>query len=112
MSFNLKEKSNSSKDKEFWYGAMVNKNIQDVYLGLGFLESGEEGRKGGPPRGHEEIIYSLDGQIEIITKESSTILNEGELLFLPDGTKIKIKNLSEKKVQFIVAGGHTKHHKH
>ena len=112
MVFNLKEKVDSSKDKEFWYGAMVNHNIVDVYMGLGYLEPGEEGRKGGPPRGHEEIIYSLDGQIEINTKDSSTILNEGDLLFLPDATKIKLKNLSEKKVQFIVAGGHTKHHKH
>ncbi len=112
MTFNLKEKVDSSKEKEFWYGAMVNKNIKDVYLGLGFLDQGESGRKGGPPHGHEEIIYVIKGKIEISTKESSTILNEGELLFLPDGTGITIKNLSEKRVQFIVAGGHTKHHKH
>jgi uncharacterized cupin superfamily protein len=112
MTFNLKEKCDTSRDKEFWYGAKTNKNIKDVYLGLGYLEPGESGRKGGPPRGHEEIIYSLDGKIEIKLKEEITILNEGELLFLPDGNKIHLKNLSENRAYFVVAGGHPKPHKH
>jgi len=112
MAFNLKEKCDESKNKEVWYGAKVNKEIKDVYLGLGYLEPGESGRKGGPSRGHEEIFYTLDGKIELIMKKKKTILKKGELLFIPNGNKIRINNLSERRVYFIIAGGHTKHHKH
>ena len=45
MALNLKEKCYESKKKEFFYGAKINKDIKDVYLGLGYLEPGESGRK-------------------------------------------------------------------
>lgn len=112
MSFKLLEKCLDSKKAEFYYGAKINKQIKDVYLGIGFLEPKEENRKIGPGRGHEEILYLQAGKIEVIIENNPLILNEGELLYIPDKSKVILKNLAENKSQFIIAGGHVKQHKH
>lgn len=112
MTINLKERCLDSKNKEFYYGGKLNKDIKDVYLGMGVLEPDSKERKIGPPRHHEEILYCSNGKIEISDKVEKTILQEGEVYFMPDGKKIKIRNLSHKKVYYIIAGGHTKFHTH
>jgi mannose-6-phosphate isomerase-like protein (cupin superfamily) len=109
---NLKEKCLASNKKEFFYGAKINKAIQDVYLGLCFLEPGESKRKVGPGKGHEEILYLMEGQIQISINNNEILLNQGEIFFIPDGSKALLKNLTKNSVQFIIAGGHTKHHSH
>lgn len=112
MTFNLKEKCHQSKKNEFYYGAKLNKDIKDVYLGMGFLNPEAKERKIGPPRHHEEILYCNNGSIEIKHKEEVIILREGEVYFMPNGEKIKIRNLTDKRVYYIIAGGHTKSHSH
>ncbi|MHA1343021.1 MAG: hypothetical protein ACTSQG_03490 [Promethearchaeota archaeon] len=109
---NLKKKCQDSKNKEFFYGAKINKDIKDAYIGLCFLEPQECNRKVGPGRGHEEILYLINGKIEISLKNEKITLNEGYVYFIPDGLKIKLKNLKKEKCYFIISGGHTKHHKH
>ena len=110
--FNLKDNYINSNKKEFYYGAKLNKKIKDVYLGMGFLEPKEGNRKVGPGKRHEEILLVENGKIKIISKNVELILDEGEVYFMPDGQKIKLNNLTEEKAYFIIAGGHTKHHKH
>lgn len=110
--FKLKEKCHEARDKEFFYGAKINKAIKDVYLGLGYLEPGESGRKARPGRGHEELLYLINGQVQIDYKDEQIILNEGEVFFIPDGSKVNLKNMKEDRCYFIIAGGHTKHHSH
>jgi len=112
MIFNLNEKCLNSKKKEFYYGAKLNKNIKDVYLGVGFLEGGEKDLKIGPGRGHEEILYIVKGKAEVKFKDSQYLLNEGELIFLPDNLKARLSNLTRERCQFVIAGGHTKFHGH
>ena len=112
MNFKLLEKCLDAKKSEFYYGAKINKQIKDVYFGIGFLEPGEEKRKIGPGRGHEEILYLQEGKIEVEIENNTLILNKGELLYIPDKSKVILKNLAEKKSQFMIAGGHVKYHKH
>ncbi|TFF96990.1 MAG: hypothetical protein EU547_05655 [Promethearchaeota archaeon] len=112
MIINLKEECHKAKKKEFYYGAKLNKKIKDVYLGMGFLEPNSKERKIGPPRHHEEILYCSNGKLEIIQKGESIILNEGEVYFMSDGKKIKVRNSTDSKVYYIIAGGHTKFHSH
>ena len=112
MSFNLKNKCESSKDREFFYGAKLNKDIKDVYMGYCFLHPGEADRKVGPGRGHEELLYLINGKIEIIVKDQKILMNEGDIYYIPDGLKVRLKNISDERVNFMVAGGHTKPHKH
>ncbi len=112
MIFNLREKCHDSPKKEFFYGAKINREIKDVYLGLCFLEPEELNRKVGPGKGHEELLYLMSGQIQVNTKDKEITLNEGEVFFIPDGLKVFLRNLSEERSYFIIAGGHTKHHKH
>lgn len=112
MIFNLREKCHDSRKKEFFYGAKINREIKDVYLGLCFLEPGEVKRKVGPGKGHEELLYLMNGQIQVNTKDKEINLNEGEVFFIPNGLKVFLKNLTEERSYFVIAGGHTKHHKH
>mgnify|MGYP006304751861 CR=1 FL=1 len=113
MKFNLKKKCEESRGKEAYYGARINNQVKDVYLGMGYMDPGESGKKIGPGRRHEEIIYAVDGSIKLsIKKTEDIILNPGELYFLPDGKKARLTNLSEKKTCYMIAGGHTKHHSH
>ena len=112
MTFKLEEKCDNSKNREFFYRAKINKDIKDVYLGTCFLEPNEKNRKVGPGRGHEELLYLLKGQIKITLKEEDIILNGGEIYFIPDGNKVVLENLTEKRIYFFVAGGHTKIHSH
>ena len=111
MIFKLKEKCLESSEKEVFYGAKINKAITDVYLGLGFLEP-EETRKEGPGKGHEEILYLLEGQVRIQIKDEELILNEGEAYYISDGQKVTLTNLASKRSYFVMAGGHTKKSHH
>lgn len=108
MILNLKEKSLESAEKQFFYGAKVNKNIKDAYLGYGFLEPNETNRKEGPSKGHEEIVFLLEGEIKINFKEKSVVLKEGEVIHLPDKSEVTFDNLNSERSTFLIAGGHTK----
>lgn len=112
MIFNLKDQCENSKSKECYYGAKLNKAIEDCYIGYGILEPGEQNRKIGPGRGHEEILFILKGSAKIYTKEEEFPLQEGEVYHLGDGKKLRISNLTNDKIEFIIAGGHTKFHSH
>ncbi|MHA1270569.1 MAG: hypothetical protein ACTSPY_12325 [Candidatus Helarchaeota archaeon] len=111
MIFKLKEKCLETSNKEFFYGNIINKEIKDVYLGLGYLDNGEH-RSFSPGKGHEEIIYLLNGQMKIIMKETEYILNEGEAIYIPESIEITISNLVENRIFFVIAGGHTEKHAH
>ncbi|MFX1293813.1 MAG: cupin domain-containing protein [Promethearchaeota archaeon] len=111
MVFKLKEKCLASSKKEVFYGAIINKEIKDAYLGLGFLDPGES-RTEGPGKGHEEIIYIIEGQIQITIDNHEIVLNEGEAYHLADGLKAIVTNKTTKRSFFAMAGGHTKVHSH
>jgi ethanolamine utilization protein EutQ (cupin superfamily) len=112
MIFKLKDKVLKSPNKEVFYGNIANNEIKDVYLGLGYLDSGEE-RKFSPGIGHEEIIYLISGEIEINIKGEDAILNGGEAIHLSGTTQISMKNITDDRVFFITAGGHIEdHHSH
>ncbi len=110
--FKLKEKCEASSEKEFFYGAKVNNAIKDVYLGLCYLEPGESDRKAGPGKGHEEIIYLLDGEIQLNFKENNITIKQGEAFHIPDGELLLLKNLTDKKIYYVIAGGHIIRHSH
>ena len=112
MIINLKNECEKASIKEYFYGAKINKAIKDVYLGLGYLEPNEKNRKEGPSKGHEELLFILDGQIKMKFKDKEVILNEGEIIHLPEKTNVKLENLTDKKIFFIIAGGHIKKHSH
>lgn len=112
MKFNLKEKCHEAKNKEFYYGAMLNRDIVDVYIGQGYLEPNESDKKIGPGRGHEEILYIMNGNVKVELKGEEHVLSEGEVIFIPEGLKATITNLNNERIYYIIAGGHPKPHKH
>ncbi|MFX0141576.1 MAG: cupin domain-containing protein [Candidatus Hodarchaeota archaeon] len=108
---NLIKKCKNSRKKEFYYGALMNKNIKDVYLGYGYLEP-HENRGFGPGEGHEEIVMVLNGKIKLKYPENEIILKDGDVYFLEEGLKIEIENLTDEQVSYVIAGGHPTPHGH
>ena len=108
---NLIEACKKSSKKEFYYGALLNKNIKDVYLGYAILEP-KEIRDYITGENHEEIVMPLNGEMKLKIDETEIKLKEGEAYFLRDGLKLKIENLTDEKVSFIIAGGHPVPHSH
>lgn len=112
MKYNIYQKCLEAKKKEAYYGAKLNKEIKDVYLGVGILEPGEVNKKIGPGRGHEEILYVSKGKIGVKLKDAEHVLEQGELICLLNSQKARVSNLSDDASEFTIAGGHTKPHKH
>ena len=102
MIINIVKKSLESAEREFYYGAKVNKKVKDAYLGYGFLDPKETNRKEGPKKGHEEIILLLEGEIKINFEDESIILKDGDAVHLPDGSSVTFDNLTDQKVSFII----------
>ena len=110
MIVNLIEGCLNSRKKEFYYGALMNKDIKDVYLGYGLLDPNEK-REYGPGDHHEEIIMPLNGEI-ILHLADVKILKKGDAFFLKEGLKLKIENKTQEQVFFVIAGGHPVPHHH
>jgi len=111
MKVNLIDECNKADNKEFYYGAMLNKNIKDVYMGYGLLEP-KEIKKVGPPKGHEEIIMLLNGEMMISLPEEDVLMKKGDAVHIPEGNLVQIENLTDEKIGFMVAGGHPVPHSH
>ncbi|TFF87160.1 MAG: hypothetical protein EU549_05270 [Promethearchaeota archaeon] len=109
--FKLKDKCLKSPKKEFFYGNIANKDIKNVYLGVGYLDE-DESRWFSPGKGHEEILYLLEGKMEIEYQDKKEQLNEGEAFHASGKEKINIRNLTNERIFFVIAGGHTEIHAH
>ena len=90
----------------------MNKNIEDVYLGWATLGPKERKEKFGPPKGHEEIILLLDGEMMLSLHDEDVLMKKGDSVHLPNGHLVTIENLTDKKIDIIVAGGHPVPHSH
>jgi len=111
MIVNLIENCMKSEKKEFYYGALMNREIKDVYLGYGYLDPNEE-RDFGPGENHEEIIMPINGEMVLSLPDSKISLKKGDAYFLKAGIKIKIGNLTNERLNFVIAGGHPVQHEH
>ena len=111
MIFNLKEKCLESPKKEYFYGNIINKSIQNIYLGLAYLEPIEM-KKFTPGKGHEEIIYLIEGNLTVNMNNEDFQLKEGESIYIPSDCVITITNPTNKRIYFVIAGGHTESHAH
>ncbi|MBD3226632.1 MAG: hypothetical protein GF329_00455 [Candidatus Lokiarchaeota archaeon] len=111
MIFKLKEKCLESPEKEFFYGNIANNDIKNVYLGLGYLDANED-RSFAPGKGHEEILYLFEGEIEIKFEKEKILLNAGEAFHASGSEMINITNLTDGRIFFVIAGGHTEPHAH
>ena len=57
-----------------------------------------------PPHGHpgEGILYCLEGELEVISKDKKAIINNGTALLVKSDEKVGINNLSNKIVKVIL----------
>ena len=108
---NLIKKCKNSTNKEFYYGALLNREIKDVYLGYGYLDPFKS-RVFGPGEGHEEIIMVLNGELNMKYPKNEIILKKGDAYFLKEGLKITIENSTDEQVFYVIAGGHPTPHMH
>lgn len=100
-----------SPKKEFYYGALLNDDIKDVYLGYAYLDP-KEIRDYTSGKNHEEIIMPLNGEMKLHINGIEVNLKKGDAFFLREGLNLKIENLTDEKVSFVIAGGHPTPHSH
>jgi uncharacterized cupin superfamily protein len=77
------------------------------YLIYGELAPGEEGRKVSPGFGHEEILMSVLGDIEVTDKDGTTVLREGEAVHVVEEEAMTLANRGADKAVYVLAGGHS-----
>ncbi len=111
IKINIIEECKKSPKKEFYYGALLNNDIKDVYLGYAYLDP-KEIRDYTSGEAHEEIIMPLNGIMKLKIDGIEVILKKGDAFFLREGLKLKIENTTEEEVAFIIAGGHPVPHSH
>ncbi len=89
----------------------MNKEIKDVYMGYACMNPKEE-RNYITGENHEEIVMPINGEIKLKIDKDEITLKKGEAYFLRDGLKLKIENLIDEQVAFVIAGGHPVPHSH
>lgn len=104
--------------KKFTVGLSASENEGEYVLGVrdtgthacymiyGTLEPGEKDRLICPGKGHEEIVVSVNGNLEVSGGMSGTI-NPGEAFLVQGDVKCFLENKSEGQTTYIASGGHT-----
>jgi len=108
MIVNLKQRCKETNEREFYYGAKLNKDVKDAYLGFGYLEPNEKNKKISPGKGHEEILMVLNGSLRAQFESDEITITDGDAFHIPDRSHVILENLTSKRVTFVIAGGHTK----
>jgi len=77
------------------------------YLIYGELQPGEKGRKICPGTGHEEILMTVIGDIEVTGEPFKGVLHEGEAIHLREEQTCLLANPGKSRAIYILAGGHS-----
>lgn len=81
------------------------------YMIYGFLRPGEKGRLIKPGSGHEELVASVKGDINV-TGHLKGILKEGSAFHITGENECFLENRSGTEAVYIIAGGHSTTHLH
>jgi hypothetical protein len=106
----LKNKALNSENGEYIFG-FEDTGSHACYMIYGFLKPKEKGRLVKPGTGHEEIILSLEGDLEVTGYYSGT-LKEGSAMYIEGEHECFLENPAEHPAVYIIAGGHSEgsHH--
>lgn len=108
--FELKNKALTSESGEHILG-FKETGSHACYMIYGILKPGAKERVVTPGKGHEEIILSVKGDIEVSGYYSGT-LKEGQAFHIKGDNKCLLENRGAIDAIYIIAGGHSEsgHH--
>lgn len=108
--YDLKNKAQISESGEYIFG-FEDTGSRACYMIYGILKPGEKGRKVKPGKGHEEIVLSIKGDIDV-TGNFSGILKEGKAFHIVEEQECYLENKGTADAIYIIAGGHSEkgHH--
>ncbi len=107
--FKLPQLLESSTDGEYCLG-FRDLNSHAVYLLYGRMRPNESGRRIAPGRGHEEIVYVVDGRLRVKNTTSSFMVSSGEAFHIRDDEVFFLENPTQREAIYIIAGGHISPH--
>lgn len=98
-------KSRAASEGEYILGVKET-GSHACYMAYGLLKPGEGGRLIKPGRGHEEMVLSVKGDIQVSGSRNGT-LEEGSAFHITGEDECFLKNASGDEAVYIIAGGHS-----
>jgi hypothetical protein len=81
------------------------------YLVYGVIKPGEPGRELRPGRGHEEIVFAIQGDLDLSGGYTGK-LKQGQALHLSGEEKVLAENRAAEPAVYSISGGHSSHGHH
>lgn len=81
------------------------------YLVYGVMTPGERGRELRPGHGHEEIVFAIQGDLDL-TGDYAGVLKQGQALHLRGDEKVLAENRDAEPAIYCISGGHSGHGHH
>lgn len=108
--FDLKKRAEISGAGEYILGSQ-DTGSHACYMIYGILKPGEKERLIKPGKGHEEIVLSIKGDINV-TGHYSGVLEEGNAFHIVGDEACYLENKGNSEAIYIIAGGHSEggHH--
>jgi hypothetical protein len=76
------------------------------YLIYGILKPGEKGREFRPGKGHEEIVFTITGDLHL-SGHYSGMLRQGQAIHLQGEQSCLAENPGTLKAMYVISGGHS-----
>lgn len=76
------------------------------YMIYGILRPGEKGRRLKAGKGHEELVLSVRGSMEVTGAVSGT-LEEGSAFHIAGEAECFLENSGPEEAVYVIAGGHS-----
>jgi redox-sensitive bicupin YhaK (pirin superfamily) len=108
--FAMKTQAMESEEGEYIVGA-EDTGSHACYMIYGAMKPHEKGRLLKPGEGHEEIVLSVKGDIEVTGHWSGT-LREGTAFHLTGDKECYLENKGHSDAVYIIAGGHSEEGHH
>jgi len=103
--FELRNKALNSQTGEYILG-LKDTGSHACYMIYGILKPKEKGRVVKPGKGHEEIVLTVKGNLEVMGYYSGR-LKEGSAFHLKEEQECLLENRGESDALYIIAGGHS-----
>lgn len=108
--FELKNNASNSQNGEYILG-FQDTGSHACYMIYGILKPKEKGRLVKPGEGHEEIVLSVKGNLEV-TGYYSGSLKEGSAFHIKGEQECFLENKNDFDAIYIIAGGHSEKSHH
>jgi hypothetical protein len=108
--YNLKKNAAETGSGEFVFG-LEHTGSHACYMIYGVLKPGEAQRLIKPGKGHEEMVLSIKGDLQV-SGQFNGRLKEGHAFHIAEEDSVYLHNKEQESAFYVIAGGHSQsgHH--